>query len=52
MSALDGAGAVRSMPSYELCERGVLVQQRFGVASTRVVKAQAIRALGVLVLDE
>ena len=26
MSALDGAGAVHSMLSYELCERGVLVQ--------------------------
>ena len=52
MSALDGAGAVHSMLSYELCERGVLVQQRFGVASTRVVKARAIRALGVFVLDD
>ena len=52
MSALDGAGAVHSMPSYELCERGVLVQQRFGVASTRVVKARAIRALGVFALDD
>ena len=48
---MDGAGAVHSMPSNELCERGVLVQQRFGVASTRVVKARAIRTIGVIALD-
>ena len=52
MSVLDGAGAVHSMPSYELSERVVLFQQRFGVASTQVVKPRAIRALGVLVLDD
>ena len=52
MSVLDGAGAVHSMPSYELSERVVLFQQRFGVASTQVMKPRAIRALGVLVLDD
>ena len=52
MSVLDGAGTVHSMPSYELSERGVLVQQLFGVASTQVMKPRAIRALKALALDD
>ena len=52
MSVLDGAGAVHSMPSYELGKRGVMIQQRIGVASTQVVKARAVRALGALALDD
>ena len=41
---MDGAGAVHSMPSYELCERVVMVQQLFGGAFTQVMKARAVRA--------
>ena len=52
MSALAGAGAVHSMPSYELCKRGVLVQERFGVAFTQLMKPCAISALKALALDD
>ena len=52
MSALDGAGADHSMPSYELCKRGVMFQERFGVVFTQVMKPRAIRALKALALDD
>ena len=52
MLALAGAGAVHSMPSYELCKRGVMFQERFGVVFTQVMKPRAIRALKALALDD
>ena len=52
MSALDGAGAVHSMLSYELSERVVMIQQLSGAAYTQLMKPRAIRALKALALDD